>query len=45
MVFSDGSALKKVLALPAGTELTLSTEERPVLTGVKSKWKEEEEKE
>ncbi|XP_063848001.1 ribosomal RNA-processing protein 7 homolog A-like isoform X1 [Scylla paramamosain] len=37
VVFTQTSALKKVLALPAGTELTLSTEERPVLTGIR-KW-------
>lgn len=40
VVFSHGSMLKKVLALPAGTELILSTEKRPILTGVK-KWQQQ----
>ncbi|XP_045128457.1 ribosomal RNA-processing protein 7 homolog A-like [Portunus trituberculatus] len=40
VVFKQGVTLKKVLALPAGTELILSTEKRPVLTGVK-KWQQE----
>ncbi|KAG0727377.1 Ribosomal RNA-processing protein 7 A [Chionoecetes opilio] len=40
VVFTHQSAIKKAMAVNPGTVLTLSSEERPVLTGLK-KWQQE----